>query len=91
MDFLHEILDFLVHDLGSLLRIRLGKIIPPCSGRIIERQSTDLVAHTIILDHGIGDIGKSLEIAESAGSRLAVDYFLGGTTSDKSTHLVKHI
>ena len=51
----------------------------------------DLVAHTIIGNHAISHLGKSLKIVQCTGRRLSIDHFLRYPTSDQRAHLIDQL
>ena len=64
MDALYEFLDLLIYKLCSLLTVWLSELETTRSGRVIVRNCTDLVAHTIISHHAVCHLGQALKVIE---------------------------
>ena len=91
MHFVDQVLNLTVHQFGSLFTVRLRKVIASGSGGIKERKLSNLVAHTIELNHVVGNPCQAFKIIKSTCRRLAIYDFFGDTSTDEGTHLVHQV
>ena len=87
-----QTLDFLIDFPGCLLGIvsSIGLTAPGCQ----ERRAVSLAeidptkaAHSILHDHGAGDVGGSLKIVRCTAANVSKNHFLGKRAGQENLHL----
>ena len=91
VNFLNQILDFLVYQFGCFLTVRFGEVIAAFSSGVIIGQSAHRLAHSVIAYHPVGHLGKPFQVVQSTRRRFSVHDFFGYTASDERAHLVGHL
>ena len=83
----YDSLNFLVDALCTFLAVGFREAI--VFAAVVVRDIWQSIAHAVIGNHGIGNLGCTLKIVEGAGVDDAQEHFLGHTSSHERANLVE--
>ena len=86
-----DTLCLLIDGRRRLVGVGFDKAVVVPTGRVIETDIFEFIAHAVVRDHGVGLLGSTLQVIEGTGRGLLQEELFRCTTAEKRTQFIKYM